>query len=51
MAYVLWERDIKLLAAAFGLTLEQLLESVPTLESYHRMLQDRPAVTRVKSAD
>ena len=50
-AYILWERDLKLLAAAFGLTTEQLMDSVPTLESYQQMMQSRPAVTRVKAAD
>ena len=51
MAYILWERDITLLAAAFGLGTEQLTDSVPTLQSYTAMLKERPATTRGKAED
>ena len=51
MAYVLWEGDLKLLAAAFGLTQEQLLDGVPTLQSFSAMVKERPAATRTKTPD
>ena len=51
MAYILWERDITLLAAAFGLGTEQLTDSVPTLQSYTAMLKERPEKNVIEVTD
>ena len=39
MDWMLWEKDVVLLAAAFGILKEGLLESAPTLASFQSQLQ------------